>query len=325
MRAHQFPVGKRGVVGFLLVFVLLLAGCQGGLPFGKKQPQQQPSAFVGGTQGLEIAFSQDQPPAAVLDHGQEEFFITLLMRDLGEYTIPAGGVIGSLSGVVQSAFSLKSLDVKSTTEVFGVTKEQSTVIPGAEEMLEFGSAKFLTDLPADTRFTLKADVCYAYQTQAVTTVCLRKNVLQKEVGEVCQINNPSLQFENSGAPMQVVDFKQSSVGTNKVRASFKVVNKGIGAVYEPGTFSTKCVGMEGEKNRVKVTVTSPGGTYSAQCTQLGGGSVGVATLVNNQKDITCTISTSGLQDITFQDLLIVKLDYQYREAVTTSLTVVNAA
>jgi len=308
-----------------LLSVLLIAGCQGGFGFGKKPAQQPPGAFVGGMKGLEIAFAEEQPPAAVLDKGQEEFMITLLMRNLGEHTIPIGGVIGSLSGVVQSSFSLRTLDVVNTVDVYGVTKEGTTVIPGGEEQLEFGTGKFVPDLPADTRFTLKADVCYTYQTQAVSTICLRKNVLQKETGEVCQINNLNVGQENSGAPVHAEQMRESSVGTNKVRLNFKVVNKGIGQVYEPGTFTNKCVGMESEKHRVRVTVSSADNTFKASCTQLGGSGTGVVTLVNNQKDITCTIDTSGMQEITFQDLVIVKLDYQYREAVTTPLVVSNAA
>lgn len=309
---------------FLVLGILFISGCQG-FGFGNQQPPQQTSAFVGGMKGMEIAFSEGQPPASVLDKGQEDFTIMLLMKNLGEYTIPAGGVIGSLSGIVQNSFGLKSLDVKSTTEVFGVTKEGTTVIPGGEELLEFGTAQFKPDLPADTKFTFKADVCYAYQTQSVSTVCLKKNVLKKETGEVCQINNLNLGQENSGAPMHVEQMKESSVGNNKVRLNFKVVNKGIGQVYEPGTFTTKCAGMESEKNRVKITVGSSDATFTASCTQLGGGNTGVVTLVNNQKDITCTIDTNAMQDITFQDLALVKLDYQYREAVTTPIVVTNAA
>ncbi len=307
----------------LLFLVMIISGCQG-IGFGKKPVPVGPSAFVGGTQGLAMAFAEDQPPDTVLDDGQEEFFVTLLLRNLGEHTVPVGGVIGSLSGVVQTSFGLKSLDVVNSVPIYSVTKEGDQVISGGEELLEFGTASFGPDLPANTPFVLKADLCYAYQTQAVTTVCLKKDVLQKEVGEVCNINNAALKFENSGAPMHSVDFKQSSVGTNKVKVSFKVVNRGIGAVYEPGTFSGKCVGKEGEKNRVRVTVDSPDKTFSASCTQLGGSNTGVVTLVNNQKDITCTIETSGLQEITFQDLFIVKLDYMYREAVQTPLLVANA-
>lgn len=316
-------VGKHPLF-IALVAVLVLSGCQGGFNFGKREQPQNIGAFVGGTRGLEIGFADDEPPASVLDNGQEEFFVTLIMKNLGEYTIPQGGVIGSLSGIVKNTFGLKSLDAKNSVEIFGVTKEGNNVIPGGEEFLEFGTASFSSDLPADTQFLLKADACYAYQTQAVATVCLRKNVLQKEIGDVCNINNAALGEENSGAPMHVEGMKQSSVGTNKVKVTFKVVNKGIGAVYEPTTFTASCVGKEDQKNMVRVSVLSPSKSFTAECTQLGGGSIGVVKLINNQKDVTCTIGTTGLQDVTFQDLFIVQLDYMYRESIVTPLIVANA-
>ena len=318
-------VSKLCVLGALLGVILLIGGCQGFQGFGKQQGPQQLGAFVGGTQGLEIAFAEDQPPNAVLDNQQEEFFVTLLLKNLGEHAIPAGGLIASLSGAVQTTFGLSSLDVVNDFEIYGVAKEGEGVIPGGEEFLEFGTAMFKTDLPADTQFTLKADVCYNYQTQTVTTLCMKKDVLKKEVGQVCGINNPALRGENSGAPMHVTNMRQSTVGTSKIKFNFKVENKGMGAVYEPGIFSGKCVGQESNKGRVKVSVISPDGTFSSDCTQLGGGSSGVVKLINNQKDITCTIETGGLQEVTFQDLVIFKLDYVYREAVTVPLAVVNAA
>ena len=325
MKIKQKRAGKTGFIIVLAILLLVIAGCQGGFGFGKKVQPQTNTAFVGGTKGLEIAFAQDQPPSSVLDNGQQEFSVTLLLRNLGEYTIPVGGVIGSLSGVVQSSFGMKSLDVTNKVDVYGTAKEGENSIPGGEEQLEFGTAVFKPDLPANTKFTLKVDVCYNYQTKAVSTICLKKSVLQKETGEVCMISNPAVGQENSGAPMQIEQMKESSVGTSKVRINFKVVNKGIGAVYEPGTFNGKCAGMESEKNRVKVTVESADNTFAASCTQLGNGNSGVVTLVNNQKDMTCTIDTGNMQDITFQDLVIVKLDYQYREAVMIPLIVTNAA
>ena len=83
--------------------------------------------------------------------------------------------------------------------------------------------------------------------------------------------------------------------------------------------------MEDKKNTVHVSVSSPETALHPQCTQLGGGSKGIIKLVNNQKDITCTIDTQGLQEVTFQDLVIISLDYTYREAVVVPITIVNSA
>src|SRR3989344_5995082 len=110
---------KRGLILGLVLVVLIISACQQFPSFGGNKEGPKQTTFVGGTKGLEIAFAEDQPPDGVLDNGQEEFFITLLMKNEGEYSIPSGSVIGSLSGIVQSSFSIKNMDKKSSNEVFG--------------------------------------------------------------------------------------------------------------------------------------------------------------------------------------------------------------
>ena len=317
-------MGKTLFVTFIAL-LLLVSSCQdfGGFGFGKdKSPQQ--STFVGGTKGISIAFSEDQPPTAILDDNQEELFIALLLKNGGEYTIPVGGLIGSLSGIKQKDFSINSFNKKNDFEIYGTVKEGDIVIPGAEELLEFGNAAYKVDLPGDIDFQLRADVCYDYQTQAVTKICLKENVLKKGFADVCEINNPSLQFENSGGPVQITDVRESTVGSSKVKVTFKVVNKDVGAVFLPHTFSDACSGHESDKDKVKVSVFNPAKNFDIACNQLGGSASGSVKLINKEKDISCTIETGSFQEASFQDVLIVQLDYQYRQAVTTPLRVINS-
>ncbi len=310
---------KRVWIG--LIVLLMITSCQQ-LGLGKKtQPESKQTTFVGGTQGLEIGFAENQPPATVLDNSQEKFLISLLIRNKGEYDIPLNGLVASLSGVVQSTFSLQSLNTKNNLAYYGISKEGESTIPGAEEILEFGEAAFKTDLPGDTTFTLRADVCYNYQTKAVAKVCLKKDVLKPDkIGAVCQITG-QLAAENSGAPIHVENVRESTVGSNKVKITFKVANKGLGAVFEPNTFTDTCVGREDEKDKLRVTVTNPERSFNIECPLLGNSNAGTIKLVNKEKDVTCTISTSNMQDVTFQDLIIVQLDYMYRQAVQTPIRI----
>ncbi len=311
---------------FLIALLILffVVGCKG--EFGKqKQPANQDlGTFVGGNRGIEIGFAEDQPPQAVLDDAQESFFITLLLRNVGEYTIEPQSLVASLSGVVQTSFSLSSLNVKNDFPLYAVGKDGNLVTPGAEDLLEFGEASFKSDLPGDTSFTLRADVCYPYQTKAVTKLCLKKDVLKKTFEDVCEVNNANLDVENSGAPVHVAVARQNSVGSNKVKVTFTVKNVGVGAIFEPGTYTSSCTGHEQDRDRLRVTVSNPENNFPIACDQLGGSNSGVVKFVNNEKVITCTITTSGLQEVTFQDLLIIQLDYIERLAITTPLRVTNA-
>ena len=315
-------VKKRGnflFVGIVLLVIALASGCTP--QEGSEVPK---GPYVGGDKGLEFAFQEDEPPAKVMDDNQDPFFITLLLRNLGEYDVPIGGVVASLSGIDKNAFSLASLTVKNNIEIQGVVKDQDFVIQGAEEMIEFGDASYVTDVPADFSTILRADICYTYKTEAITNLCLKQRVLEKTLEDVCEINVPNLAGHNSGAPVKVTGLRQSSAGSNKIKVVFSVQNVGKGIVYSPGTFSNSCSGKEVNKDKLIVSLSNPQNNFNVVCNSLGGGSSGEIRMVNNKKEISCTIDTSGLQEVTYQDLLKFDLDYVYREAVTTSLVVENA-
>lgn len=305
----------------IVIAFVIVSGCQQ-LGFGRQTtPETKPATFIGGTQGLEIAFSEDQPPDVVLDNNQESFQVSVLIRNKGEYDIPANNLIASLSGIVQSTFGLASLNTKNDFEIYGVAKEGEAAVPGAEEIISFGQASFKTDLPGDTTFTLRADVCYNYQTKAVTKVCLKKEPLKPDkIGAVCQIAS-DLAVENSGAPIHVENVRESTVGGKKVKITFRVVNKGLGAVFEPNTFTNACVGQEEKKDQLKLTATNPERSFAIECPVLNNANAGTIKLVNKVKDVTCTMDTTNMQDVTFQDLIIVQLDYMYRQAVQIPLRI----
>ena len=307
------------LIGLFFV-VLVIGGCQGA--FNKEE--QKGVAFVGGTSGLNIAFAEDEPPAVVLDAAQQSFFITLRLKNEGEFTIPKGRLIGSLSGILKDVFNLRSLSVRNEFEIQGVKKEGDSVLAGGEELLEFGEAVYKVDVPADFSTKIRADVCYDYQTKALGNLCLKKNVLKKDLGDVCAVNAGEISAENSGAPVQVLNLREHSVGTNRAKVIFKVKNVGIGAVFEPNIFTDACIGHDQDKDRVKVTLFNPNNNFRVECSQFGNTNSGVVRLVNGEKEISCTIDTSNLQEATFQDLLIIQMDYMYRDAVETQLLVKNA-
>lgn len=313
---------KLNFVSILLIALLIITGCQN--IKGKGEDTSVPSPFIGGTKGLEIAFSEQEPPAVVLDNGQQEFFITLLVKNMGEYTIGAENLIATLSGINKESFGLKSLSVKNAVEIPGAHKDADFVTQGGEDTVEFGSATYAHDIPADTSITMRSDVCYLYGTSGISNLCLKKNVLKKDIEDVCSPNAGELKISNSGGPVQVNMLRETTVGSSRVRFAFTVNNVGTGAVYAPGTFKDACAGGDDGKDKVKVTVRNPSNTFSVSCSQLNGGSSGVVRLVNKAKTVECVVDTSGLQETTFFDLLVIDLEYQYREAVKTGITIENA-
>ncbi|MDP3917313.1 MAG: hypothetical protein Q8Q42_03430 [Nanoarchaeota archaeon] len=311
-------MNKRGLV-LVLLLALFLAGCQND---NKEKTPEGP--YVGGTQGLLFAFEEGEPPAAVLDNDQQEFFITLVVRNLGEYTVPEGKAIASISGIDSKAFSMSSLNTKNDVDITGIAKDQSFIIEGGEELLQFEQASYTNDVGADFGLTMRADLCYKYKTEALTHLCLKENVVKKEIEDVCDTTNSNLPHFNSGAPVQISNVRQNTVGSGKVQVAFTVENVGNGIVYLPESFTNACTGEKGMMDMVKISLENPQNNFKPSCSALGKSDSGNVRLVNRKKEITCTIDTSGLQKVSYQDLLLINVDYMYREAVTTNLNVENA-
>jgi len=314
-------VNKKGNVLVLLFLVgsLFLMGCQQTTDVA---PEEGP--YVGGFKGMQFAFQESEPPVAVLDDSQESFYFTLVVRNLGEFTVPEGRAIASLSGVDANAFGMNSLDTKNLVEIQSVSPDQGFIIEGAEELLEFEEASYVNDVATTFNIPIRADLCYDYHTEALTAPCLKQNVVRDSIGDVCDTTNPSLQLSNSGGPIQVSGMRQKAIGSSKVQFSFTVENVADGIVYLPDTFTDSCRGGDDNKDMVEVTLRNPQNNFVAECTALGKSNTGQIRLVNKKKELTCTVDTTSLQEVSYQDIMFVDVDYMYREAITTNLKVENA-
>ena len=310
---------KRLVLFIALVF--LIAGCTG---LGKSNNSKDDSAFVGGTKAISLAFAADEPPAKVLDDNQEEFFITLLLKNEGEFTIPKGRILASLSGISKEAFSLSSLSVKSDFDLERVRKDANVLQAGGTEELSFGKAKYKSDLPADFDTDLRANICYDYETQAVASICLKKNPLERATEDSCLVDNQAIKVQNSGAPVQVVAFRQRPTSGNKISVSFDVSNKGIGKAYSPSTFTDICKEMEDNSDMIEVSLTSASDKMKISCSKFGNSNKGIVRLVNNIKTVSCDIDTSSMQETSFSDFIIVKMKYMYRDVISVPITIQDA-
>jgi len=299
----------------LLIFLLGAEGCP------DKKTTTELGAYIGGVDGLEISFVDEEPPNTVLDNKQDPFYITLLVENVGEYTIPKGKIIATLSGISKDAFGLKSLNIKSVSDIFGKTKIGSEIIEGGLDQLQFDQANYKYDLTADFSTQLRADVCYGYKTNSLVTLCLKKNPIQRKQEDICLVTNDNVNVENSGAPLSVRNVK-SRAGSGGVTVTFIVENKGTGEVYEPDTFKDSCVLKSGVEDRVKVKVKSKS-DLNIKCGILNDGNSGVVKLIGRKRTVSCNIKTSSLQETAFEEPIDITLDYFYKEAIGKDLTVMN--
>jgi len=309
-------------ISYILIPVLILALVTTGCETTDDETPRKLTDYVGGVSGVALVFEEDAPPEEIFDNSEDDFFIAINLENEGEYTIKSGKIIASLSGINQNDFGVSSLHKKSNFDLERRYEDRD----GGRDTIDFGSSKYRLDLSSDFSTNIIADVCYEYRTVAATSLCLKKDTRQHRTADACLINNENLVFENSAAPIQVSDVKESSSGANRVKLYFTIENKKDGSFYKPGAFTNKCIpdNAKKEKDYVHVTIKDPAGRLRFDCSALGGGSSGYVKLFDDKKQITCTLNTAGLQETAYEQLVDINVDYFYRGAVSKEVTVKNA-
>jgi major membrane immunogen (membrane-anchored lipoprotein) len=304
---------KKVLIALLLISLVFIFGCG-------KEDKTSGGVFIGGTKGLDISFVEDQPPEEVLDDNQEEFDITLLLENVGEYDIPKGKIISTLQGINKDAFSMVSLSKVSDFDLAGKQKLPDRVLEGDQEELRFDYAKYKYDLDANFNLELRADVCYEYRTKAVSNICLKKEPTKRGTGDLCEIDKDDVGVDNSAAPVHVKLVRQRRSAINEIKFIFDIEKEGSADVYEPGTFNNVCDEQRDKLDKIRVEVTSPA-KLNIKCSKLNDSPKGIVKLISGKKTITCTINTANLQDIAYLERLNIYLDYSYKDSTTRDLVV----
>ena len=304
------------VLLIMLVFISGASSCE-------KSSKVSPGAYIGGTDGLGISFVADEPPVKVLDNDQDSFFVTLALENKGEFNIPKGGVIGTISGLAKNDFSIASLSAQSANVIEGRHKLGGEIIEGVSDELNFAEARYKYDLSADLLQKMRVDVCYLYQTEGLAKLCLKKNPSERDISDICKVNNEAIDLETSSGPVKITNVKEQSAGGSEVIFMFDIENVGGGENYLPTTFSSKCVYDEGDKNKLKVSIESVSGDLKSKCSVMNDNSQGEVKLVSGKRKVTCRVSTSVLQEGAFESPFNIKLDYFYKVSLYKEITIEN--
>lgn len=307
-------VCMRRSVGLLVVLVFL-AACQG----TGEGPLELQSPFIGGSTGLGIAFQDLRKE--VFDGGRDPFDVVVRLENKGESPIRKEDVRVRLTGVNPAEFSkLEENLVKSPDDdVLESRKDaEGNVLLAPPAFVEFeGLNRFAPIAGASVAFPLRAEVCYKYQSNAVSKLCVLSNVLNPAPESICRVDEDKPVF-SSGAPLQVVNAKESARAKDKVGFSFEVRQAGTGQVFERGSKCDRT--LRKNENRVYVTVDSRMSGLS--CTGLessGSKAQGFVTLFDGVKLVTCTQPISTKSD--FEQLVGISAEYDYEEFVQTELVV----
>ncbi len=300
----------------VLMLTLLTTGCQ----TGTDTTPRKLTDYVGGIDGLSLEFEEGAPPEEIFDNGETDFNIAVRVKNEGEYTTKKGGIVASLSGINQNDFSLASLHKQSDADL----DRKYETREGGINTIDFGNSKYKIDLSSDFATKIIADVCYEYRTVAAAAICLKKDTRQYKTADACSINNDQVVFENSGAPIQVSDVRESSSGANRIKIDFTIANKKpTESSYKPGTFRDKCVPdlAKKEEDIVYKELTDPAKRLNFKCSALGDDNKGETKLFDDKKQISCTLDTNSLQDTSFEQKIDIVVDYVYRGAISKDILI----
>ncbi|MCH8067174.1 MAG: hypothetical protein IIC69_01170 [Nanoarchaeota archaeon] len=291
------------LIAFGVVLLFLISACEGG---GDVIGGAPTTPFLEGSQGLVIAFLEGSPPEEVTDGDTFPFQVIVTLKNEGEHKFGALSDIKiDLIGFAPSDFRSDPTDFTdadlqdiSPTEIPTPRERDSegNIIEGIETFIEFPKTgvnfNFKDSLAGNTVFIFRADVCYKYNTTAVSEICVLENLVDVSDDSICDPSETKRVF-SSGSPVGVTAFRQNVAGTDKIQFSFDIMHSGSGDVFDPAT-AANCPKdpstRRANEDDVRVEVDT-GLTTTLNCGGLiavGTKQIGTVKLVNGKRTITCT-------------------------------------
>jgi hypothetical protein len=320
---------KKIIALAIVTIMLVLTGC-GGNSNTQVGPSKTP--FVGGSTALSMEFLDGTPPDEIFDDGQYPFGINIKLENLGEDDVLANEGYIEITGINPKDFGLGSqADFKQDLpgDMIGVKKNsEGFVLVGSTLVSEFDELNFQGNLKgnwgSDAEKTggprIRANLCYNYETQATTAVCLKRDMLTNiNTKEICELNGEKSVY-NSGAPIQVTKVYETPIGSSKIQLQFEISHVGTpnDRFYK---FDTVCDDRATNTNKDIVYFeleTDINGNY-AQCSGLrdsnANKNAGYVELFNGKPRIVICQFDTGTIDGVYETLLSAKLKYRYYQFI----------
>jgi hypothetical protein len=230
---------------FLMVFMVLVSflfftSCGG--DSGNVETNFKP--YVGGDKGVTMAFIPGMPsdvPGAILDNGEAPFAIGLMLKNEGEFNINAESDNGFLQveliGIQPNYFNIVANDLTQTLDedLPGARLNvDGTIQQGEFVDIEFPEMSYIENTFGDLPIPFQVNLCYDYGTKSSTRICVaddvNKALVDTNYRSICEINSARTTI-NSGAPLQVMNLRQSPLGGSKISVVFDVKRVGLGNVF----------------------------------------------------------------------------------------------
>jgi len=315
-------MASKYLYAILIIGILFFVfGCDKEAP----EPVAVGKAFIGGTKGLSLSFTEGAPPDEVFDLNFP-FSVNVKVENVGEWDINnPNDITLSIIGIDPGDFGKTSafLTQDSPVPMLGARLDpQGNLIPGTINNIDFPDLQYASTVTGKIQFVIRASACYEYGTRVNTKVCILEDLLgitRRSIEEAVCNPNEEKDFENSGAPVQVANLKQTVMGADRIALSFDIEHVGVGNVFRK---NTECSTTIQDKDRVYVKVDT--GDSNTKCSGVEGGlSEGFTQLFNGKRSIICTQQLPTPRG-DFEKPISITLEYGYRQHIDKQLTVKHA-
>ncbi|MBW2990442.1 hypothetical protein KY348_01925 [Candidatus Woesearchaeota archaeon] len=288
--------------------------------------------YIGGTVGLNTYLIEGMPPPMVYDAGNFEFGVGVALENMGEVDIGSGTdnpyVMLRLEGINPEQFGASDADIKKMldTPLRGARRNfDGTIVPGEITMVTFEPLNYQPDIHGNTQFTIRAVVCYDYETIATSKICIKDDVLEHlQDTSICTLTGEKFP-QNSGGPLHVTSLVENPMSENKIQINFIIEHVGIGEFFGKEDGET-CDFSARNFNKYYVDIEieplqDSGLTVS--CSRFSSTNAGRIKLYQGAPTtISCTIERSRPSSgRIYEDLLNIKLMYRYGQFIETPIII----
>lgn len=298
---------KRGyfiLFGFLLL--LVVAGCE------SNDKPVDTLRFRGDPEGISLSFASAKP-LTEFNIG-DSVPVEVILRNGGEHDIAVGDAKVKLGGINLATFDLPAGYEPTNGPLRGLSQLVSD--PG-EQRISFGEMKYKGDiLSGSSPFRVNANVCYPYQTNVETSICVSSSSFVETGGNsVCDVEGEKIvSGDVSSAPVQVTSLTEKHFGSDKIKITIDVKNVGTGKVYSP---TAECDSL-GDEGIIAIDLFP----NDIQCFDFISGEPndhGEIRLTDGSKTLDCRRTVASGDN--FEDKLLIRLNYIYTNSVSKDFTI----
>ncbi len=297
-------------IALLICLILLVSACK---KSGAATGGAPRTPFLGGSSGLKIDFEEGSPPPEVTDTESFGFNVIIRLKNEGEHKVQKDSVKVKLVGFDPADFGQTFDEVRDAEPQDDLEAKkrdaEGNIVDGTTTYVTFpksGGDFIPTKFPGNTPFKFRADVCYNYETLAVSRLCILRDMINIRDDSICRPSGTGTSGRtvySSSGPVQVQNFRQNVVGKDKISFSFDIVLTGNVDVFwskdernPTGGFDVACprdakARREVENNvGVEITEIPADPIFSnLKCGGFDNTNAGVVRMINNKRTIVCNV------------------------------------